>query len=92
MSYGYRFKDFVVRGSAPTVANATADVSNVIPVSSQDSLYINVRVVVSSVTAGSGIVAYLYDSFDGSTWEAVGSRGQVSITGDGTFEMAMVIY
>ena len=90
MSDGYKYKNVVLSGQSQTVANATAAVTAPFGMSTQDSLYFLCKVVVASVTAGSGITAKLQESYDGSTWEDVGNRAQVSVTGNGAFEISMI--
>lgn len=92
MSDGYKFKNVVKDGASQVVgASATNQVvSNVFPMSTQDSLYFLAKIVCTTVTAAAGITAKLQESWNGATWEDVGNRAQVSVTTDGNFEISIL--
>lgn len=91
MSTGYIVKDLLLRGAEVTVANATTVVSSEFNPGAEGSLNLLVKVVADTVTAGSGVTAKLQESYDGgNTWEDVGNRAEVSVTGDGAFEISLI--
>ena len=76
----YNFKDYLLNGTAvPVAASSTTVVSNMIPVGDADSLRLVARVLFSALAQSTGISCKLQDSYDGISWEAVGSESSVSI-------------
>lgn len=88
----YVAKNELLNGASQAVtASQTAKVvSNVFRITAQDSLNFLCRVKAASTTVAAAITAKLQESWDGTNWEAVGNRAQVSITADGTFEISLV--
>lgn len=92
MSDGYSFKNELIRGSSVTIgASATNTVvSNVFRITASDSLYFLAKLKSTTTTSTTGITAKLQESYDGSTWEDVGNRAQVTITTNGTWEISLI--
>jgi hypothetical protein len=86
---GYSLRDYAKSGGVTLGASETATVvSSEFPMSAADSLNFVVRIKTSDTTvtnAVTAIVQELWSSTD--TWTAVGSQAQVSISGDGWFQI-----
>lgn len=91
MSDGYKSVSMLLAGAAQAVAQSQTNqaVTKSFMMSSEDSLFFLAKIKTSSTTVAAAITAKLQESYDGSTWEDVGSPANVSITGDGTFEISL---
>lgn len=90
MANGYVVEDVVKNGASVVLGASETDtvVSNTIRMSAEDSKFMLIRLAVDTTTVATGITANLQHSWDGgTTWEDLGSGAQVSITGDGTFQI-----
>ena len=87
---GYGIYEFLERETSITLgASETTQITAPFKISAADSLFMLIRVTASAVTLNTAITAKLQHSWDGgTTWAETGSDDQVSITGNGTFEIA----
>lgn len=89
---GYVFFEVIKPSLAAIGASATDSViSKEFNITPADSLNFTARIKCSSVTAATGITIKLQESANGgTTWEDVGNRAQVSVSGNGWVEIAIV--
>ena len=94
MTEGHYTKNVLLNGAAQVVGESvTAQaVSNEFRINAEDSLNFRMSILTTTSTVAVGITAKLQHSWDGgATWFAVGSRAQVAITGDDSFEISLVV-
>lgn len=83
-------KEILLNGSSVTIGASETNtvVSDVIRI--QDPLHIRIDVKCSGVTAATGVTAKIQDSVDKTVWNTKGSEGNVAITANGTFSIALL--
>jgi hypothetical protein len=90
MANGYSQRDMLLRGAQVAVGASETDtvVTNTFAMSPEDSKFCLIRIVCTSVTVTNAISAELEHSWDGgTTWLTLGTDDDVSISGNGTFEI-----
>jgi hypothetical protein len=86
----HQSKDLLKNGAQVAIgaSETNTPITGVFSVSAEDSKYMLIYLTASSTTVTNAITAKLQTSYDGgSNFIDVGSAAQVSITGDGDFEI-----
>lgn len=88
---GYSTREFLLGGASIAVGASATDTVVSVPfaMSAYDSYDFVVRIKTSATTVTTAITANVQEQWQGAAWEDVGNRAQVSITGNGWFEIQM---
>lgn len=83
MANGYSVRDYLLNGSAVAVGASASEtvVSSDIPITEGDSKNFKMRIITTAAKEATGITVKLQHSHTGTSWENVGSAGQIAVVG-----------